>query len=234
MTTAPSHAAADGAFEPTLDHLVLATPHLRETVDDVAARCGVRPVEGGRHVGLGTRNHLIGLGGNAYLEIIGPDDEQPAPPQPRPFGVDALTGPRLVTWAVRPDDVDAVVARARAAGHDPGDPRPMSRRTPSGDLLAWRLTPPSDGGAASAHGLWPFLIDWGATPHPTAAPHPTATIGAAALPVVPLLSLRATHPDPDAVYEGLAALGVRLEVTRGERPALVAVLGTPGGRLTLT
>jgi hypothetical protein len=150
-----AHPSTGHGVEPALDHLVLATPDLEATVADVAARAGVRSVEGGRHVGLGTRNHLLGLGGSAYLEIIGPDADQPAPDRPRPFGIDELTGPRLVTWAVHPPDVDAVVERARALGHDPGAPRPMSRRTPAGVLLAWRLTEPSDGGAAGAGGLVP-------------------------------------------------------------------------------
>jgi hypothetical protein len=211
------------AVEPTLDHLVLATPDLERTVEEVTARAGVRPVEGGRHVGLGTRNLLLGLGGHAYLEIIGPDADSPAPEGARPFGIDDLTAPRLVTWAVHPPDLDAAVRRARAAGHDPGEPRPMSRRTPTGDLLAWRLTSPSDGGPAGADGLWPFLIDWGATPHPT-------TTG---LPGVTLVRLAARHPDPDAVRVGLDALGVRLHVTPGDRPALFAVLAGADGEFGL-
>jgi hypothetical protein len=42
------------SYEPTLDHLVYGAPDLAAAVDAVHALTGVRPVEGGRHLGLGT------------------------------------------------------------------------------------------------------------------------------------------------------------------------------------
>ncbi len=65
--------------EPALDHLVYAAADLEAAVRQVSELCGVRPVEGGRHLGLGIRNYLLRLGWNAYLKVIGPDREQPAP-----------------------------------------------------------------------------------------------------------------------------------------------------------
>jgi hypothetical protein len=47
-----------------LDHLVLATPDLAATVAHFTERTGVEPAPGGAHVGLGTRNHLVSLGGS--------------------------------------------------------------------------------------------------------------------------------------------------------------------------
>ncbi|MFD6156376.1 VOC family protein [Nocardia sp. NPDC060256] len=145
-----------------LDHLVLATPDLPDAVATVTRLLGVAPVPGGRHGGRGTRNFLLGLGDGGYLEIIGPDDDQPAPALPRPFGVDGLAEPRLVTWAARVPDIDAAVTEARATGYDPGEASGMSRETPDGQVLRWRLT------LAHDHtGVVPFLIDWGATAHPS-------------------------------------------------------------------
>ncbi|HEV7206544.1 MAG TPA: VOC family protein [Jatrophihabitans sp.] len=204
----------------SLDHIVLAVPDLAGAVADFAGRTGVAPARGGSHVGLGSANHLVGLGGTAYLEIVGPDPDQPDPSGPRPFGIDELAGPRVVTWAVHPADVDAVVRAARAAGYDPGDAASMSRRTPDGELLEWRLTPPAlDDGM----GLVPFLIDWGTTPHPTTRD----------LPSVPLLEWRAEHPEPERVRAALTALGVELDVIQGPRPALVAVVGGADGPVRL-
>jgi hypothetical protein len=204
--------------EPRLDHLVLASPDLDALVADFTRRTGVEPVLGGRHVGRGTRNHLVGLGGSAYLELIGPDDPA-VRPLPEIFGIDRLTGPRLVAWVVRPRDIEATVARAREGGYDPGDIAPLSRRTPAGDLLEWRLTPNR---GDRFGGLAPALIDWLDARHPTAD----------ALPQLGLVSLTGHHPDPPAVRRALAALDVELDVTPGP-PGLEAVLDTPNGRTTL-
>ncbi|MDQ1049518.1 catechol 2,3-dioxygenase-like lactoylglutathione lyase family enzyme [Streptomyces sp. V4I2] len=202
----------------TLDHLVLATPDLAATVADFSRRTGVTPALGGAHVGFGTRNHLVGLGGARYLEIIGPDPEQRAYDGPRPFDVDRLSGPRTVTWAISPADLDATVAAARAQGYDPGSIHPMSRRRPDGTLLEWRLT---DGDTAHPSGLVPFLIDWGSSPHPSAS----------GLPVTPLLELSATAPDPDEIRPLLAALGTWLALAPGP-VGFSFTVDTPRGPVT--
>ena len=123
-----------------IDHLVYATVHLAQTVNELNSRFGVTLTPGGQHVGLGTRNFLADLGDSRYLEVIGPDPEQPAPNQPRPFGIDDLAEPRLVTWAARVSDLDEAVRRARAAGYDPGPIVSMSRDSGDGVPLHWRMT----------------------------------------------------------------------------------------------
>jgi Glyoxalase-like domain len=203
-----------------LDHLVLAGPDLAGAVAWFAELTGVEPAPGGRHEGLGTANHLVDLGGGAYLEIIGPDPEQPEPDRPRPFGIDDLTAPRIVTWAISTSDIDALVTEARDGGYDPGRPAAMSRRTTDGELLEWRLTQPRfDYG----DGLVPFVIDWGATAHPTTR----------ALPAAPLLAFSGRHPDPASVRPALIALGADLHLDIGELVALTAVVQGADGPVTL-
>jgi hypothetical protein len=94
----------------------------------------------------------------------------------------------------------------------------MSRRTPDGTLLAWRLT---DGVAAHPSGLVPFLIDWGASRHPSAD----------GLPVTPLLRLTATAPDPDEIRPLLAALDTGLPLAEGD-VGLSFTIDTPRGPVT--
>ena len=60
-----------------------------------------RATPGGQHPGLGTRNALIALGPSMYLEIVGPDPEQPKPLEPRWFCINDLAAPRLVAWAAK-------------------------------------------------------------------------------------------------------------------------------------
>ncbi|MFI1163523.1 VOC family protein [Streptomyces sp. NPDC020801] len=205
------------AIPARLDHLVLATPDLAATVAGFTRRTGVTPAAGGAHVGLGTRNHLVALGGCRYLEIIGPDPEQPAPAGTRPFGVDELPAARTITWAIGRPDLDTAVATARARGYDPGEVREMSRRRPDGSLLRWRLTD----GAGHPSGLVPFLIDWGASAHPAAS----------GLPVTPLLALSASAPDPDELRPLLSAVDADLVLTEGP-VALSFTVDTPRGPVT--
>lgn len=203
----------------SLDHLVYAVPDLAAAVDEFEARTGIRAAPGGSHAGRGTANHLVGLGA-AYLEIIGPDPDQPDHAGPRPFGVHGGMKPRLTTWAVRTAQLDATVADARRGGYDPGDVVAMSRTTATGELLEWRLTA-SD--PLHFDGLVPFLIDWGTTPHPASR----------ALPQTTLTTFTATHPDPDEVQRALALLGTELPVRAAGTAALHAVLDTPHGAVVL-
>ena len=183
-----------------IDHIVYAVPRrLRQAVAWFAALTGAC---GGSHEGMGTANFLIGLGAGAYLEIIGPDLDQPQPVGGRWFGIDRLTAPRIVTWAIRTADIDGSVAAARALGYDPGQPTAMSRRSHAGDDLQWRLTPPQ---IELNNGLVPFLIDWGSTPHPTSRD----------LPQTWLTSWTAIHPTPEILQRPLAALGCQLHIAAG-------------------
>lgn len=202
-----------------LDHIVIAGPDLKALAAEFQELTGIRPVPGGKHEGRGTANQLVGLGEGRYIELIGPDPDQPEPGQPRPLRVDEVTGATVVGWAVRPDDIDAQVATARDAGYDPGQPEPMSRSTPGGEVVSWRLTPPSGG----LGGAVPFLIDWQDTTHPSGA-----------LPAVSLRSFTITHPDSGAVRKALAAIAALQPVSaikQGDAVSLAVELDTPNGRV---
>jgi len=205
------------------DHLVYAVPDLAVAVEQIAAEWGVRPAIGGQHPN-GTHNALLALGPHTYLEIIAPDPAQPHPSMPRSFGLDEHPGEtRLVTWAAAIADLDATRAAALAQGYDAGEVMNGSRLRPDGVKIDWRSTrlvgwpPPGDG-------LVPFLIEWG-----TGTPHPSTTSPGGCT----LVGLRAEHPDPAAVRQMLAALGLDLPVTEGPVPALYAVIETPHGRVEL-
>ncbi len=199
-----------------IDHLVYAGRDLMEAVDMATVTLGVDAVPGGQHVGLGTRNFLINLGGQTYLEIIGPDPEQPNPEQPRPFGIDDLRDPQLVAWGARTDDIDAAVAATRDADMGLGDPFAMQRETTHGDVLSWRLTPPTAG-------VIPFLIDWGDTPHPTESLAQAAQ----------LVGLRLETKERDEVKLVMKQLGVDVDVRWGFEERLAATIDVEGSRVVL-
>jgi Glyoxalase-like domain len=203
-----------------IDHIVYGVDDLRAGVDDLEKQLGVRAAPGGKHVGRGTHNALLALGGDSYLEIIAIDPDQPASAEPVPFALDRLRLPRLVGWATRVTDIEQSARRARDRGFDPGPIHAMSRRRPDGVLLEWHLTRhDEDPGRAAV----PFLIDWGSSPHPSQA-SPTG---------VTLVELRAEHPSPDDLRRALDALGADVAVDEATEPALVATLDTPKGRVVL-
>jgi hypothetical protein len=199
-----------------LDHLVFATPDLAATSAMVARCTGVEPLMGGQHVGKGTCNMLCSFGPSSYLEIVGPDPQQADPPGPRPFGIDDLREAALVAWAIAVQYMDKALRNARAGGHDPGDAAAMQRRRPDGVLLSWELTMvPSP--------AVPFLIDWLGSPHP-ASSSPSG---------LKLLSLTATHPQPERYIATMKALGIEIDAIAGAE-SLHAVIEGPLGQLALT
>jgi len=203
-----------------IDHLVYATPDLDLGVSTIEKTLGIRATPGGQHPGMGTRNALVALGPASYLEIIGPDPDQPMPTGPRRFGIDTLTAPRLIGWVAKSRELDAVAARAAASGVPLGPVIPGSRKRPDGVVLSWRYTDPS---IVAADRLVPYFIDWGSSPHPSA----TAARGAT------LVRLRAEHPDAPRVQKMIDALGLHLRVEKGSTPAMIATIDSPRGRVEL-
>ena len=203
-----------------LDHLIVAGPDLDEAVHHVEELLGVEAVPGGSHPGVGTRNALVGLEPRAYIEIIGPDPDQPEPELPRWFGIDALDGPRLVSWCARTSALSEAVQAGRAAGLDLGRVGPGCRLRPDGVRLAWRATDPR---ADRFGGVLPFLMDWGESEHPSRG-----------LPArVRFVGLRAFHPDGDVVASAARALGLGVVLEPRSSPGLEADLLTPAGPVTL-
>ncbi|MFS0713064.1 VOC family protein [Microbacterium sp. 2P01SA-2] len=180
-----------------LDHVVIAGPDLGELVAWFAERTGVTAAPGGAHP-TGTANALVALTidgrrGPQYLELIGPDPDRIDRALPATFDIASLEAPSVQAYAVHPDDIQATVDHARQNGYDPGDVGDLSRRTPAGELLEWRLTR----GQAQRLDV-PFLIDWGSTPHP----------GLADIPSIELVGFERTEPAPDALRPVVGALGL--------------------------
>ena len=204
--------------EALLDHLVYATPDLEATCRDLEIRLGVRASAGGQHPGRGTHNALISIGPRAYLEIIAPD---PLQPETRSgwFGIDQLTAPKLITWAVRVDDLEAFVNEI-SPNAKVGVVRSGSRKTPDGTTLSWQLTEPQ---LAEGVGLVPFLIEWNSREHPANS----------AITGPPLVQLCIEHPEPELIRKQLQALRVEVAVDEGSTPALVALFEGANGLIEL-
>jgi hypothetical protein len=204
-----------------VDHLLVGVPDLGAAIAWVHQATGVEPMRGGAHPDMGTRNALLSLSGRQYLELIAPD-----PANPRfTFHIDlhSLPGPRLVTWAALSHDLDALAARARAAGLRVLGPAEGSRDRPDGSILRWRtMRVAADLGTPLIDPV-PFFIEW-----PDEGSHPAASSPAGCR----LTGLMLRHPDPARLQDTLAALGIGApDVVRAPEPGLEARVATPNGDL---
>lgn len=204
----------------SIDHLVVAGTDLSALVAWWATASGQHAVNGGAHVGMGTKNALVGLG-SAYLELIGPDPAQDEPVQPRPFGIDELPehSIRFTTFALGVRDIDEALDTMQSVGVSFSMAMPMSREKPDGSLLSWRLAMPN-----GYDGVMPFLIEWGSgTEHPSSALDGDCEV----------VSIGGQHPEGDLLAEALEALDAPCTVDVDPRAGLTAELSTPNGMVEL-
>jgi hypothetical protein len=204
----------------TLDHILWATPDLTMGCSLFQELSGVPPAPGGAHPGFGTRNALTSFSPSTYLEILAPDPSQDLMGT---WGeeVAALTRPCMYSFCLACEDLEAVATNAAALGVNVQQPIAMSRKTPDGTMLNWRIMRLEDPRWA---GRLPFFIDWQGSPHPGS----TTTGGAT------LEDLYALDPDPAALRAVYRAIGCDVPVYAGAVHGLVASLQSANGRIVLT
>ncbi len=197
----------------SFDHLVIGAASLRQGVDWVEGKLGVAVPPGGPHPRMGTHNCLTALGPDSFLEIIAVDPAVERPPRPRWFALDDPAErarlerrPRLLTWAAATDDIEASLARAKAAGAEMGRAVEMTR----GDLT-WLISIRDDGGLPEM-GTLPALIQWSEGAHPAGR---MTDLG------LRLESIELRHPDPAKLETVLRAIGADhlVEIVRDDQPA---------------
>ena len=204
----------------TIDHLVITAPSLEAGADYIRETLNVELSAGGAHARMGTHNRLLRLGDCVYLEVIAIDPAAPVPPRTRWFGLDALATdakPRLATWVARVNDIRAAAADSPALF---GEIESMSRGG-----LEWLITVPRDGSLV-CDGVMPPLIEWHSDAHPATRLADTGC---------KLIALEARHPDADRISAALHAINCEgaLNLRRGDRAELVAVIETPSRRRAL-
>ena len=204
-----------------LDHILLGTPDLDTGSRHFTRLTGVTPIAGGAHPGFGTRNHLVSLGSDAFLELIAPDPAQSIAGMDRAEAIAALPYPTLLTFAIQTTDKDAICQEAEAAGLTVVRRTPMHRTRPDGVRLDWTVIHFShpDYGATI-----PFAIDWQGSPHPSGTTPAGCTIK----------RFTVQHPQPAPLAAIYAGLGIDTVVQGGIRPGFVLVLDTPAGEVCFT
>jgi hypothetical protein len=202
-----------------LDHIILGINDLDSGIAWVEQHTGVRAAFGGVHPGRGTRNALLSLGPDCYLEIIAPDPQQTAPTW---FAqILSLPEPRLISWAVHTTELTALAEMAGAAGFPIDGPNHGARTRPDGNALSWKLFHLWD----NRGGMLPFFIEWG---RESVHPATDAPSGCA------LTQFHLQSPDAEELASACKALAVQVDVEPGENPLLIARISSPKGEVQLT
>ena len=217
---APRITPAVNAVPSLLDHIILGSNDLDRGISFVEEYTGVHAAFGGVHPGRGTRNALLSLGERRYLEIIAPDPKQNI--LRSGFGnLKDLSTPRLVGWAVHPDNSEALANHLRESNISFDGPSDGSRQRPDGKLLRWKTLDLKDDHA----GLLPFFIEWSSD-----STHPSVDAPSGCR----LVSFAVSASDPDELAKHFRLLQIEISMTHSEKQALHASIAGPKGELALT
>lgn len=206
------------------DHFVVGISDLEKGMSRVEELTGVRPVHGGRHPRIGTRNALISLGEHSYLEIIAPDpaaDSALLDPALKARFMEPLKGMDSLTpflWAVGSSDLESTAGLLRAEGIVLSPPAPGARKKPDGSLLEWRasfITEPRLDGL-------PFFIEW---LDPTKAPPKNSPGGCR------LHRFEISGPETATVQRVAERLSLTVGISEEPEQALRIELDCPQGRV---
>ncbi len=208
-----------------LDHISYActTSEIADVIQRIGSDLGATFVDGGRHPSFGTRNFILPLANNCYVEVVSALDHPAA--EKAPFGQAvrrvADDGGGWMSWVLAVDDIGQVenrLGREAADGH---------RIRPDGVELCWKQIGVLD--VMTAPEL-PFFVEW-SCPN---TEHPSAGGSAVAIERVEM----AGDPDTIAGILGagseLALDGIDIEWVDAEDRGLVAVwFSTPHGSVRI-
>lgn len=146
-----------------VDHVSYAAESdgLHATAERLAAKLGVTPVEGGIHPRFGTRNIILPLAHERYVEVVEVLDHPSADKAPFGQAVRARSelGGGWLGWVVRVDDLSDLEERLGRAAVD------GNRRMPDGREFKWRQLGVK---GLQADPQLPFFVQWdGESPHPS-------------------------------------------------------------------
>ena len=155
-----------------VDHVTYAAEHdgVRATADRLAEKLGIRAVNGGVHPTFGTRNVILPMAHERYVEVVEVLDHPASDKAPFGQAVRARSqqGGGWLGWVVRVEDLAPIAARLGR------EPAPGYRRFPDNRELRWKQV--------GVNGLindpqLPFFVQWDeGSVHPSAAATSEVTI----------------------------------------------------------
>jgi len=200
-----------------IDHIVYSVKDLEAACNDLEKRLGVRPVFGGYHRTQGTKNALLHLGGQIYLELLAVDESNTKIEAPRWMGIDLIDQPQITRWALKSSHLESDSSCLKIYDAKLGEIHGGQRKMTDGGLLTWRLVMPT---CEPKIDVLPFMVDWQASSH-----HPTDKLSKACQ----LVDLRIFHPEAAKVEQVLQGLGVTLKVEEAANMRISILVDSPNG-----
>lgn len=192
---------------------------LDEGIAIVKTLTGVEAAFGGVHPGYGTRNAVMSLGDECYLEILALDPAQSDLKTPRTDRIRSLTGPTILTFAVRTQTIDRTISLLQGMEGMSWKRDERSRKRPDGQLLEWTNLP-----IESKFGpQMPFFIDWKNSPHPSKSAPPGCR----------LARFEVLHPEAMDLGKIYRKLEIDAPVLSAARPGFFARIESPKGEVVL-
>lgn len=194
-----------------LDHVALGVPDIQKGLDYVESLTGLRPIvnEVSARAGCSYVVAQLSLGGEQFLEIIGPNPAVEGELEGIGAYAAAMPGPKLMFWVMGVRDFGAYLRDAARAGYTFGDTRHVKNGGYEYQIgaIGMEFVPHI-----------PSVIEWKARED---AKELAATSGCR------IADFTVHHPEPETLQKVYDALGIGMLVRRGEKPRLRLVLETP-------
>ncbi len=198
-----------------LDHLIVGCRDLQDGVTYIEKLSGYRAELGGSHPGRGTRNALLNLGHDAYLEILAPDPAQEELQWHKEIA--SLAEPQLIGFALRQKGLDKLAHLLGERGVPCIGPTAGSRTRPNGQTFRWQTLVLAD----DLRGNLPFFIDWAAD-----SPHPSGDAPRGC-------EIKQFHPTDTLPYIPPPKSGMKLQIISGRNSQRKATIGGRNGDFEL-
>lgn len=138
-----------------IDHATVAGSDLKQMQASLK-KAGIESVYGGAHTNHASEMALTSFPDGSYLELMGIQAAaDPAAVRAHEWSAFLTGNAGPCAWALRPKDINAEVARLKAAGVAVTGPDDGGRQRPDGVKLAWKT---SSIGAGVRGAFFPFLI----------------------------------------------------------------------------
>ncbi len=200
-----------------IDHIVYCVFDLEEGIDYFENLLGIRPSIGGCHQSKGTKNALLNLGDQCYLEILAVDESNIDFNGERWMGIDLLKDPKITRWSMKSNDLCDDSNILKQYSPDLGDIIEGSRLTENGELLSWKMIAPTSFPEIE---LLPFMTDWS-----TSDMHPTDTLQEGCK----LENIFLFHPNPIDIEAVLKDLDIPFKVQESKEVKIEIEIKSPTG-----